>query len=79
MSTIVSRRWVILRDRGCAPEKKGNFRTDAHLIGFVREAVRVRAADTQITVAQLTWNHDLWVQDGREMIAIADALAESPV
>jgi len=70
--------FVIVRDPGCAPEGKGPF-PHGHVSTFVRELIACRPAGTEITVALLTWNHELWVDDGREMITIEDALAEPGV
>lgn len=69
--TII-KRWVILADPGCAPEKKGSFNDDEHLEQFLREVIACRPAQTAITVAYLTWNHDLWLESGRGWIAERD-------
>lgn len=73
-SGSVKRAFVILKEPGRVPEKKGAFVTDDHLYKFVREVIACRHPDTQITVCRLTWNDDLWVDCGREMIAIDDSI-----
>jgi len=69
----IKRAFVILKEPGCSPEKKGAFLTDDHLEEFVRECIACRSKETQITVCSLTWNDDLWVDDGRGMIAMYDS------
>lgn len=71
----VRRAFVTLIDAGMTPEGKGPFLTRKHLDEFVREVIACRPATTQIVVSQLTWNDELWVECGREMVAIDEALA----
>lgn len=72
-----TRRFVILRDAGMIPEKKGPFRTYEQTLTFVREAIACRPTDTLITVAALTWNQDLWVEDGRALVFEEDTMAKA--
>lgn len=74
----VKKRFVILRDIGRVPEKKGPWLTPELAETFLREVIACRPATTEITYVQLTWNDDLWVEDGREYIKIADAMASIP-
>lgn len=73
----VRRAFVTLIDVGCVPEGKGPFLTADHLWQFIGEAIAGRPVSTQIIVHQLTWNDELWTGCGREMAAIAKALAEA--
>lgn len=73
--SMTRRHWVIVRDPGCIPEKKGPFPVD-RVSGFIRELIACRSAETQITVVSLTYDYDIWVDDGRERIVIEDSLAE---
>lgn len=63
--------FIILQDAGCAPEKKGPF-PERMVEAFVREARQRRPADSKITIAQLTWNLDLWVQSADEYLSMID-------
>jgi hypothetical protein len=74
----VKKCFVILRDVGHIPEKKGPWLTHEHAEAFLREAIACRPATTEITYVQLTWDGDLWVEDGREYVKIADAMASIP-
>jgi hypothetical protein len=69
------RHWIILRDPNCTPEKKGPFPADG-VNDFIREVIACRPSETKITVVSLTWDYDIWVEDGRERIVIHDSLAE---
>lgn len=71
---FILRFFVILRDLGCVPEKKGPFANHQTAIKFIREVIACRSPTTQITVASLTPNHDLIVNDGREAIEMIDGL-----
>jgi len=64
--SVVRRAFVILHEPGMCPEKKGAFLTRTHLDEFVEEVIACRSQDTQITIAELTWNDDLWLVCGRE-------------
>jgi len=66
--------FVILRDDGCVPEKKGPFGDFRQAVGFAREAVAARPASTQITIVRPLPDGDLDVCDGREALAIDAAL-----
>lgn len=73
-STQVRRAFVILKQPGRIPEKKGAFLTEEHLEKFVRECIEAYPQrEVTIAVCRLTWNDDLWVDDGREMIGIIDS------
>lgn len=67
------RHWIIVREPGCTPEKKGSFKHD-QVDGFVRELVDCRPPGTDITIVSLTWDFDVWVDDGRRKLAIQAAL-----
>ena len=71
----VKKYFVILRDAGCTPEKKGGWCDSKAATDFIREAIAGRPATTEIALVQLTWNDDIWVSDGREYIAMDDAVA----
>jgi hypothetical protein len=71
----VKRGFVILHRPGQIPEKKGPFTSEPLLGRFTREVIACRPADTRIIVARLTWDDDLWLDDGREMIRIDDAMS----
>jgi hypothetical protein len=71
----VKKYFVILRDVGCVPEKKGSWPTSKMATDFIREVTSCRPATTEIALVQLTWDDDIWVSDGREYIAMDDAVA----
>lgn len=67
--TAVKKYFVILRDAGCVPEKKGGWRESKAATDFIREVIACRPATTEITLVHQTWYDDIWVSDGREYIA----------
>lgn len=72
----VRRAFVTIIEPGKIPDGKGPFLTNEHLMRFVREAIAARPdRSTQIVVSELTWNDELWVDCGRQMIEIEDAFA----
>ena len=75
-SGCVRRAFVTIIEPGKIPDGKGPFLTRAHLDTFVREVIALRPdRSTHIIVSELTWNDELWVECGREMVEIDDALA----
>lgn len=65
---------------GKIPNGKGPFLTRIHLDQFVREAIAFRPdRSTHIVVSQLTWSGELWVECGREMVEIDDAISSAAV
>jgi len=66
--------FVVLREEGCVPEKKGGWPTREAAIEFVRECAGCRPASTLITLLTLTWDDDLWAECGREALHIDDVL-----
>lgn len=71
----VRRRWIIVQEPGCIPEKKGHFPYE-RLEGFLRELIACRPAGTQYTIVSLTWDFDIWVESGREYLTMCEVLAE---
>lgn len=71
------RHWVIVHEPGRIPDKKGPFPNDM-VNAFVRELLDCRPAGTRAIVCSLTWDFDLWVEDGRARLSIEDALAAVP-
>lgn len=72
----VRRAFVTIIEPGKIPDGKGPFLTRSHLDGFVREAIAARPdRSTHIIVSQLTWNDELWVECGREMVEIDEIMA----
>jgi hypothetical protein len=61
------RHWVIVREPGCVPQKKGPFLFD-QVDGFLQELVDCRPEGTQLTIVSLTWDFDVWVDDGHERL-----------
>ena len=71
----VHRAFVILKEKGKIPEKKGPFLTAELLDKFVDEVLACRPADTEVIIAELTWNDDLWLECARERAEIDKAMA----
>jgi hypothetical protein len=67
---VVVRQWVIVQDPGMAPEKKAPPRTDEGAVDFLIQLALCRPEGTSYTLAELTWDNDLWVQSGSEALAM---------
>jgi len=63
--------WVIICKPGCHPEVKGAFKQQ-EVEPFLRELIACRPAEAALSVVSLTWDFKLWVECGRERIAMAD-------
>jgi len=70
----VTKRFVIFNRPGMAPEKKGGWLKDEHLIDFLREAMLLDCwtAGFRATVLELTWNNDLWASSASEYLSTHD-------
>lgn len=72
----VRRAFVTIIEPGKIPDGKGPFLTRKHLDEFVREIIALRPdRSTHIVVSELTWNDELWVECGREMVEIDAMMA----
>ncbi|MFC5353490.1 hypothetical protein [Azospirillum himalayense] len=71
----IKRRWIIIREPGNVPVTKIPKQSHDGAREFLRECAAIYPA-ADITLAELTWNNDLWVSDGREALTIDDAMAE---
>lgn len=72
----VRRAFVTIIEPGQIPLGKGPFLTREHLDKFVREAIAARPErSTHIVVSEITWNDELWVECGREMVEIDEMMA----
>lgn len=69
------RHWIIVHEPGCIPEKKGGF-SSGQVNGFLRELIDCRPTGTRYTVVSLTWDFDVWVQDGHELLREDEILDE---
>lgn len=70
----VTNRFVIFTQPGMAPEKKGGWLQNGHLIEFLRE-VMLHYGWTpgfRATVLELTWDNDLWASSASEYLSIHD-------
>lgn len=67
--------WIIVHEPGHVPEKKGSFSNDDKAEAFLRELIACRPIGTRYTVARLTWDDDLWVDDGGETLSIIESWA----
>ena len=70
----VTKRFVIFNRPGMAPEKKGGWLKDEHLIAFLREAMLLDCwtPGSRATVLELTWNNDLWASSASEYLSAHD-------
>lgn len=71
----IKRRWIIIREPGQVPVTKIPPQSHDGAREFLRECAAIYPT-AELTLAELTWNNDLWVSDGREALTIDDAMAE---
>jgi hypothetical protein len=68
--------WIIVRQPGCAPQKKRpGAEGDGSAEAMLRALFECCPAETQLTLVRLTWSHDLWVDDGRAYLNELEAWA----
>jgi hypothetical protein len=71
MGEQVIKRWIIVHEPGKVPEKKRPHpQTDDGVVDFLITLALCRPPGTSYTLAQLTWDHDLWVSSGDEELSI---------
>lgn len=71
MDEAVVKRWIIVHEPGKVPEKKRPLsQTHEGAIDFLIQLALCRPEGTEYTLAELTWDHDLWVQSGGEALAM---------
>ena len=70
----VTKRFVIFNRPGMAPEKKGGWLQDEHLIDFLREVMLLDCwtPGFRATVLELTWDNDLWASSASEYLSVHD-------
>lgn len=74
MTEQIKKRWIVVREPNRVPQKKMPLpQTHEGVIAMLRELFDCRPAGTHLTVCELTWDDDLWVNDGRETLNIYDA------
>ncbi len=72
------RTWIIVHEPGLVPQtKRPPDQSHMGVITFLRELMANRASETRFIIAVLSYGFDLWVQDGREFLAIDAAFAAS--
>lgn len=65
----VIKRWIIVHEPGKVPEKKiPHPQTSGGATDFLISLALCRPAGTRYTIAELTWDHDLWLQEGAEAL-----------
>lgn len=67
--TSIRKTWIIIREPGFVPVKKDPIAYG--VTEFLRECVKYYPEGTTYTICELTWDFDLWVQCGREYLAMA--------
>ena len=73
-ASAVSGHWIILRRPNCAPEVKVPQNDHQGVTAMLRELHRLYP-EAQTTVVRLAYGGDMWADDGREWLMIADAAA----
>ncbi len=70
----VTKRFVIFTKPGWAPEKKGGWLKEEHLIDFLRSVMLHDdwKPGFRATVLELTWDNDLWASSATEYLSIHD-------
>lgn len=70
----VTKRFVIFTTPGWAPEKKGGWLKDEHLIDFLRSVMLHDdwKPGFRATVLELTWDNDLWASSATEYLSMHD-------
>jgi hypothetical protein len=72
-SSSVLKTWIIVNEPGRVPEKKiPHPQTYDGVDSFLWELIGCRPKGTEYVVAQLTWDNDLWVEDGHERLTITE-------
>lgn len=71
---MVKKRWIIVRYPGKVPKVKVPINTDSALIRMLKDLMS-RYPDTQLTAVRLTWDDQLWVDDGHEFVNTHDLLS----
>ena len=66
----VVKQWIIVQEPGKVPEKKAPPHTDDGAVDFLIQLALCRPEGTLYTLAELTWDNDLWVQSGGETLAM---------
>lgn len=68
----VRRAFVIYQEPGKIPKKKGPFVRDSEVDKMLREMKPHHHADTKYTVAQITFDLDLWLTTASEFLLIQE-------
>lgn len=67
----VVKRWIIVHEPGKVPEKKTPHpQTDDGAMDCLISLALCRPPGTDYTLAELTWDNDLWVSSGHEELSI---------
>jgi hypothetical protein len=67
----VVKRWIIVHEPGKVPEMKSPLmQTHDSALDFLIQLALCRPEGTRYTLAELTWNQDLWVSEGGEALDI---------
>lgn len=64
----VRRAFVIYEEPGKIPQKKGPFVRDSEVETMLREMKPYHHADTRYTVAEITFDFDLWLTGAEEFL-----------
>ncbi|KQO88934.1 hypothetical protein ASF33_20210 [Methylobacterium sp. Leaf92] len=71
----IKRGWIIVHEPGLIPALKiPHPQTDDSLDVMLEALTKNYPKNTKFTVACLTWNEDLWIEDGAERLAINAAM-----
>jgi len=70
--SCVKRAFILVHEPGRVPEKKGAFFDYDRVRIFLRELIACRPVGTKYTVIELTWDDDIWVNDGGEWISMEE-------
>ncbi len=76
--SCVRRTWIIVREPNRVPQKKSPpDQSPSGVETFLRELIACRPEGTKFTLARLTHDFDLWVDDGPCELEIGDALRDA--
>lgn len=64
----ITDQFIIVRKPGCCPEVKRPGRTTKDAMEFIGALIACRPPGTELLLCRLTWNSELWVEDGYEFM-----------
>jgi hypothetical protein len=73
MTEQIKRRYIIVKQPGKIPDKKRPIQSHAGAFDMLRE-LRGLYPDALLLLCEITWDDDLWVSDGDEVLHLQEIL-----